>query len=193
MGIAPYGRGNEELQLHLSCLNSWACSLCITSWHDKQVHVVPAHMFRKVISITKSHCKLGLTGMPLCIFLMLPDSDLRFSAEWANDWICSHTCERGWKNYRSELPNWSQAVWGQLVRSCKGGIYCKCTVCWSMVSNDKRVFCWVFEERELQEETGEASWNTVNLHSRSYREFLQNIGFFQTFDYYFPQLIAFSA
>jgi hypothetical protein len=23
--------------------------------------VVPAHMFRKVISITKSHCKLGLT------------------------------------------------------------------------------------------------------------------------------------
>lgn len=28
-----------------------------------QVHVVPAHMFRKVISLTKSHCKLGLTGM----------------------------------------------------------------------------------------------------------------------------------
>ncbi|VAH78826.1 unnamed protein product [Triticum turgidum subsp. durum] len=27
-----------------------------------EVHVVPAHMFRKVISITKSHCKLGLTG-----------------------------------------------------------------------------------------------------------------------------------
>lgn len=26
------------------------------------MHVVPAHMFRKVISITKSHCKLGLTG-----------------------------------------------------------------------------------------------------------------------------------
>ncbi|RZC57312.1 hypothetical protein C5167_004620 [Papaver somniferum] len=27
-----------------------------------EAHVVPAHMFRKVISITKSHCKLGLTG-----------------------------------------------------------------------------------------------------------------------------------
>ncbi|GJY37494.1 DNA repair helicase XPB1 [Tanacetum coccineum] len=26
------------------------------------VHVLPAHMFRKVISITKSHCKLGLTA-----------------------------------------------------------------------------------------------------------------------------------
>ncbi|EFJ20569.1 hypothetical protein SELMODRAFT_108762, partial [Selaginella moellendorffii] len=26
------------------------------------VHVVPAHMFHKVISITKSHCKLGLTA-----------------------------------------------------------------------------------------------------------------------------------
>ncbi|KAL9257387.1 General transcription and DNA repair factor IIH helicase subunit XPB2-like protein [Drosera capensis] len=27
-----------------------------------EVHVVPVHMFRKVISITKSHCKLGLTA-----------------------------------------------------------------------------------------------------------------------------------
>ncbi|KAL4186917.1 hypothetical protein AMTRI_Chr09g36580 [Amborella trichopoda] len=27
-----------------------------------EVHVVPAHMFRKVLSITKSHCKLGLTA-----------------------------------------------------------------------------------------------------------------------------------
>ncbi|KAL6177286.1 hypothetical protein ACLB2K_048812 [Fragaria x ananassa] len=27
-----------------------------------EVHVVPAQMFRKVIAITKSHCKLGLTG-----------------------------------------------------------------------------------------------------------------------------------
>ncbi|KAI7983010.1 General transcription and DNA repair factor IIH helicase subunit XPB2, partial [Camellia lanceoleosa] len=27
-----------------------------------EVHVVPAHMFRKIISITKSHCKLGLTA-----------------------------------------------------------------------------------------------------------------------------------
>ncbi|KAH7653075.1 DNA helicase protein [Dioscorea alata] len=27
-----------------------------------EVHVVPAHMFHKVISITKSHCKLGLTA-----------------------------------------------------------------------------------------------------------------------------------
>lgn len=27
-----------------------------------EVHVVPAHMFRRVISITKSHCKLGLTA-----------------------------------------------------------------------------------------------------------------------------------
>lgn len=40
------------------------------TWHDKQVHVVPAHMFRKVISITKSHCKLGLTGMPFCTGLI---------------------------------------------------------------------------------------------------------------------------
>ncbi|KAK4400862.1 General transcription and DNA repair factor IIH helicase subunit XPB1 [Sesamum angolense] len=29
---------------------------------EETVHVVPAHMFRKVISLTKSHCKLGLTA-----------------------------------------------------------------------------------------------------------------------------------
>ncbi|KAG5027329.1 hypothetical protein JHK82_023178 [Glycine max] len=28
-----------------------------------QVHVVPALMFRKVNSITKSHCKIGLTAL----------------------------------------------------------------------------------------------------------------------------------
>ena len=50
-----------------------------------QVHVVPAHMFRKVISITKSHCKLGLTGMSSvicleccnihpCLFLMITEN-----------------------------------------------------------------------------------------------------------------------
>ena len=27
-----------------------------------EVHVVPAAMFRKVIGITKAHCKLGLTA-----------------------------------------------------------------------------------------------------------------------------------
>ncbi|XVF13089.1 hypothetical protein REPUB_Repub08aG0178000 [Reevesia pubescens] len=32
-----------------------------------EVHVVPAHMFRKVISITKSHCKLGLTDLNFLI------------------------------------------------------------------------------------------------------------------------------
>ncbi|XP_047267392.1 probable protein phosphatase 2C 55 [Capsicum annuum] len=34
-----------------------------------EVHVVPAHMFRKVISITKSHCKLVLTGTACIIAL----------------------------------------------------------------------------------------------------------------------------
>ncbi len=28
-----------------------------------EVHVVPAHMFRKVLTVVKAHCKLGLTGM----------------------------------------------------------------------------------------------------------------------------------
>lgn len=27
-----------------------------------EVHVVPANMFRKVLTVTKAHCKLGLTG-----------------------------------------------------------------------------------------------------------------------------------
>ena len=39
-----------------------------------QVHVVPAHMFRKVISITKSHCKLGLTGIYAIKFIFYASS-----------------------------------------------------------------------------------------------------------------------
>ncbi|EOA12716.1 hypothetical protein CARUB_v10028096mg, partial [Capsella rubella] len=31
--------------------------------YDALVHVVPSCIFREVISLTKSHCKLGLTGM----------------------------------------------------------------------------------------------------------------------------------
>ena len=27
-----------------------------------EVHVVPAHMFRKVLTVVHAHCKLGLTG-----------------------------------------------------------------------------------------------------------------------------------
>ena len=49
----------------LQCLNKVSHSLLspFLVYMFFQVHVVPAHMFRKVISITKSHCKLGLTGM----------------------------------------------------------------------------------------------------------------------------------
>ena len=28
-----------------------------------EVHVVPAHMFRKVLTVVHTHCKLGLTGI----------------------------------------------------------------------------------------------------------------------------------
>ncbi|XWS49977.1 hypothetical protein CRYUN_Cryun12cG0048800 [Craigia yunnanensis] len=37
-----------------------------------EVHVVPAHMFRKVISLTKSHCKLGLTANVQCAEVWCP-------------------------------------------------------------------------------------------------------------------------
>ena len=46
------------------------------------VHVVPAHMFRKVISLTKSQCKLGLTA----------------TLVWRR------------KSYRFELPYWAKVV-----------------------------------------------------------------------------------
>ncbi len=38
-----------------------------------EVHVVPAHMFRKVLTVTQAHCKLGLTGKNrmILIFLLL--------------------------------------------------------------------------------------------------------------------------
>lgn len=47
---------SKSLRLRFTLCSFWFMWLCF------QVHVVPAHMFRKVISITKSHCKLGLTG-----------------------------------------------------------------------------------------------------------------------------------
>ncbi|KAL7174424.1 hypothetical protein ACSBR2_033642 [Camellia fascicularis] len=42
-------------------MSTYVGSLLIAK-KDSVVHVVPAHMFRKVISMTKSHCKLGLTA-----------------------------------------------------------------------------------------------------------------------------------
>jgi DNA excision repair protein ERCC-3 len=48
-------------------------SICIYfAWKQKrewglvildEVHVVPAHMFRKVLTVTQAHCKMGLTGI----------------------------------------------------------------------------------------------------------------------------------
>eukprot|EP00955_Chlamydomonas_euryale_P052963 355337-Chlamydomonas_euryale.AAC.1 len=54
-----------------------------------EVHVVPAQMFRKVISITHSHCKLGLTatlgGGALASVLLERE---RVGVRWL---VCYHT------------------------------------------------------------------------------------------------------
>lgn len=60
--------------------------------------MVPAHMFRKVISLTKSHCKLGLTGMFMMKLVLMicgnrPSSFLIRSTNVILNH--SYTCERG--------------------------------------------------------------------------------------------------
>lgn len=56
--IAFGGRRSEESQRIIDDIRSREWGLLLMD----EVHVVPAQMFRKVISITKSHCKLGLTA-----------------------------------------------------------------------------------------------------------------------------------
>ncbi|KAM0015543.1 putative DNA helicase chromatin remodeling SNF2 family [Helianthus debilis subsp. tardiflorus] len=56
--IAFNGKRSEESEKIIEEIRNREWGLLLMD----EVHVVPAHMFRKVISITKSHCKLGLTA-----------------------------------------------------------------------------------------------------------------------------------
>lgn len=56
--VAFSGRRSEEAQKVMEAITSREWGLMVLD----EVHVVPAHMFRKVIGITKAHCKLGLTA-----------------------------------------------------------------------------------------------------------------------------------
>ncbi|XP_047308546.1 general transcription and DNA repair factor IIH helicase subunit XPB1-like [Impatiens glandulifera] len=56
--VAFSGKRSEESEKIIEEIRNREWGLLLMD----EVHVVPAHMFRKVISITKSHCKLGLTA-----------------------------------------------------------------------------------------------------------------------------------
>ncbi|CAH8390785.1 unnamed protein product [Eruca vesicaria subsp. sativa] len=56
--IAFAGKRSEESEKIIEEMRNREWGLLLMD----EVHVVPAQMFRKVISITKSHCKLGLTA-----------------------------------------------------------------------------------------------------------------------------------
>ncbi|KAK4724247.1 hypothetical protein R3W88_027026 [Solanum pinnatisectum] len=56
--VAFGGKRSEESEKHIEQIRNREWGLLLLD----EVHVVPAQMFRKVISITKSHCKLGLTA-----------------------------------------------------------------------------------------------------------------------------------
>ncbi|KAI7742309.1 hypothetical protein M8C21_018788 [Ambrosia artemisiifolia] len=56
--IAFNGKRSEESEKIIEEIRNREWGLLLMD----EVHVVPAQMFRKVISITKSHCKLGLTA-----------------------------------------------------------------------------------------------------------------------------------
>ncbi|CAI9094124.1 OLC1v1029812C2 [Oldenlandia corymbosa var. corymbosa] len=56
--VAFSGKRSEESEKIIEEIRNREWGLLLMD----EVHVVPAQMFRKVISITKSHCKLGLTA-----------------------------------------------------------------------------------------------------------------------------------
>jgi DNA excision repair protein ERCC-3 len=56
--IAFRGKRSEESEKILESIRGREWGLMLLD----EVHVVPADMFRKVVAITKSHCKLGLTA-----------------------------------------------------------------------------------------------------------------------------------
>ncbi|XP_021857805.2 general transcription and DNA repair factor IIH helicase subunit XPB1 [Spinacia oleracea] len=56
--LAFSGKRSEQSEMIMEQIRNTEWGLVLMD----EVHVVPADMFRKVISITKSHCKLGLTA-----------------------------------------------------------------------------------------------------------------------------------
>ncbi|KAL0297610.1 UNVERIFIED_CONTAM: General transcription and DNA repair factor IIH helicase subunit XPB1, partial [Sesamum radiatum] len=75
--IAFGGKRSEEAEKIIEEIRNREWGLLLMD----EVHVVPAHMFRKVISLTKSHCKLGLTGTSSTSNLVREDeriTDLNF-------------------------------------------------------------------------------------------------------------------
>lgn len=86
-----------------------------------EVHVVPAHMFRKVLTVTKAHCKLGLTATLVredqrigdLNFLIGPKLyeanwlDLQKSGYLANVQCAEVWCEMSPEFYREYLVNLS--------------------------------------------------------------------------------------
>lgn len=56
--ISFAGSRNEETQGIINKIKAMDWGLCLLD----EVQVVPAEMFRKVLTVCKSHCKLGLTA-----------------------------------------------------------------------------------------------------------------------------------
>lgn len=80
-------------------------------------------------------------------------------------------------------PKLYEANWLDLV---KGGFIAnvQCAEVWCPMTKE---FFAEYLKKENSKKRQVMSWNTVNLHSRSYKELLQNIGFFRNFDHYFSQ------
>ena len=79
-----------------------------------EVHVVPAAMFRRVVTTIKAHSKLGLTGLSDSNFLSLINT---------HTLACSDTRPRGRQDHRLELHDRSQALRSKLDGPCCEGTY----------------------------------------------------------------------
>ena len=74
-----------------------------------EVHVVPAAMFRRVVTTIKAHSKLGLTGSQYPVFFSIRYSLIPHS---------SHSCSWGRQNRRFKLYDRTQTVRGKLDGPC---------------------------------------------------------------------------
>ena len=121
--VSAGGKRSEESRRVLAQLQGREWGIMLLD----EVHVVPAAMFRKVIGITKAHCKLGLTAT-----LVREDEKV----EHLNFLIGPKLYEANWLDLQTRRPHRQRAV--------RGGV----------VPDDGRVLQEVSQQRPSREASG---------------------------------------
>lgn len=110
--VAHSGRRSYEAQMMMDFLTTTEWGLMILD----EVHVVPADVFRKVVSTVPAHCKLGLTGTgaPMGVVAEAQAQRDKGVRQVLGAALASHASARGRKDRQPQLPHRPQAVRGEL-------------------------------------------------------------------------------